>query len=89
MLIGTVTSRRRRSVSSKNAGEPDRYAIYLTISTATGAFRAECWSSTKLPLGLPAAGEDVKLPVSIRSYVQGGVAHTTLVFGSEEKGESF
>jgi hypothetical protein len=42
---------------------------------------AECWSDEKLPDFVPSRGDYVSLPVSVRSYVQGGNARHTLCFG--------
>jgi hypothetical protein len=88
-LSGTVISRRRRVISAKKPGDNERYVIVLRVEGGGMSATAETWSDVKLPVGLPQLGDDVSLAVEVRSYVQGGLARHTLVFGGGEKGEAF
>jgi hypothetical protein len=61
----------------------------LTIEGAHESHTAEMWSDSRMPPELPHTGDEVQLPVKIRTFVQGGTAKHTLIFGSSQQGEEF
>ena len=89
LLVGKLVARRRRTVPAKKPGQSDKFVIMLQVEGAGTFNTAETWSDIMNPLGLPELGDYVKLPVQVRTYVQGGLAKYTLVFGEELKGEAF
>ena len=74
---------------AKKPGQNDRYVISLRVEGGGQSATAEMWSDIKTPLGLPELGDHVSLPVAVRAFVQAGVAHHTLTFGEQNKGECF
>jgi hypothetical protein len=86
-LAGRVNGRQRRSFDKKGGGQ--RYAITLSVLTASGLFQAERWCDSPSPSDVPKVGERICLPVVMQHYTTRTGTAVRLVWGNSSQGEQF
>jgi hypothetical protein len=87
-VIGQVRSRKRRLFTAKDGGKP-RWAITMTVLTATQLYAVQRWADSPAPTDLPAIGEQVHLAVNPRAVMIGGQPVVRLETGDSGFEEAF
>ncbi len=86
-LAGSVKGRQRRAFDKKGGGQ--RYAITLSVLTASGLYKPERWCDSPSPTDIPRVGEHVCLPVGMQYYTTRTGTAVRLVWGDLSQGEQF